>query len=197
MTSENYFETGDPVHNSDGEELIFICGHGFDQALVMNRYGDAKVVSLPLYYMPNIIPLVKDGDFHTTSTQKHTIAEYIDEEANKKIGDLVVEMANIRPNVTGLPMVIWIQPDTGLPHGPRIKVQKQHGSKIQPYQWASVSISGEPEIKNGELSLEDFDLVKDFILKHKDKLLEVWNDEISPDDFTDYLKLQNKKLPLY
>jgi hypothetical protein len=101
-----------------------------------------------------------------------------------KFKESLYEMANIRPNVTGLPMVIWIQPFTGKEkHGPRIKVQKKHGSKVNTTNWVTVSISKLPEIKDGLLSKENFKLVSKWIILNLKGLRDVWNDKITPSKF--------------
>jgi len=122
------------------------------------------------------------------------IAEFIGHDNNEFIGieeaeNMLLEMSNFRPSKTGLPMVIWIMPDIHHQHGPRIKVQKKHGDKvIDPNSWASVTIEDEPEVVVGKLPINDFNLVKEFIILNKEKLLEVWNDEIDPIDFAKIIK---------
>ena len=96
--------------------------------------------------------------------------------------DMLLEMANIRPAETGLPMVIWVQPDIHKKHGPRIKVQTEHGDKISSH-WSSVTIENNPRIIVGELSSSDFKFVARFILLNLEPLLRLWNDEISPIQF--------------
>lgn len=95
------------------------------------------------------------------------------------------EMSNLRPNETGLPMVVWVNPNTGRErHGPRIKVQTQHGNKVSPDKMTAVGFSRDGSVTNfGGLSDKDFDLVKTFINKNIDILLKLWDDEISPAEF--------------
>ena len=106
-----------------------------------------------------------------------------------KFKDYVIEMTNIRPSRSGLPMVIWVQPDTGRSkHGPRIKVQSRHGSKVNVLNWVSVTISKNPEIKVGLLSNDDLKIVKNFILLNYDNLIKLWKDKIDPMDFVNIMK---------
>jgi hypothetical protein len=107
----------------------------------------------------------------------------------KKIAEKIIwAMSNFRPMETGLPMVIWVNPKTGLEkHGPRIKVQKEHGSKSQLGNWASVTISKNPEVR-GKLSPQDAKLVFAFIEENLENLLSLWNDEISPLEFGSKIK---------
>lgn len=105
------------------------------------------------------------------------------ESLEKKIKRIIWAMSNFRPNETGLPMVIWINPKTGLEkHGPRIKVQKDHGSKAQLGKWVTFTISKDPQLK-GVLPLQDKKLVIQFIKTNLEILLALWEDEISPLDF--------------
>lgn len=106
-----------------------------------------------------------------------------------KFEDYVIEMTNIRPSRSGLPMVIWVQPDTGRSkHGPRIIVQSKHGNKVDVLNLVSVTISKNPEIKAGLLSNDDFKIVKNFILLNYDNLIKLWKDKISPANFVNIMK---------
>jgi len=104
--------------------------------------------------------------------------------------DELFEMANLRPNETGLPMVIWVSPRTGKEkHGPRIKVQTFHGSKSDSERLASVGFTRDGKIENfGGLSNQDFQLVSLFITNNLTNLLRLWDDEISPFEFSSTLK---------
>jgi hypothetical protein len=89
------------------------------------------------------------------------------------------EMANLRQNSTGLPMVIWVSEKGHTQHGPRIKVSKTHSYRANITNSVSISISNEPEIVAGEgLSNKDFELVKKYIKLNKDVLLDYWDGEI-------------------
>ena len=95
--------------------------------------------------------------------------------------DNVWAMSNIRPKNTGLPMIIWIKPKGNEQHGPRIKVQKEHGEKAKEGFWVSVTIEDRPKVI-GDLSKKDEKLVKKFIKLNKEVLLDVWNDILDPYD---------------
>ena len=49
-------------------------------------------------------------------------------------------MANLRPDETGLPMVIWVSERGNARHDARVKVSQAHGSRIDPNNTASVAI---------------------------------------------------------
>lgn len=94
------------------------------------------------------------------------------------------EMSNIRPDKTGLDMVIWIFPFTGKEgHWARIKVSKHYGNKVSSDLF-TITIEDKPEVigDTGEISNKDIQKVVDFIKKNKLTLLKVWNDEIDPID---------------
>ena len=97
-------------------------------------------------------------------------------------------MSNVRPIKTGLPMVIWIKPRGNENHGPRIKVQKEHGEKAREGFWVSVTIEDRPRIIGSGLSDRDFKLVEQFIKLNKIDLLKVWNDEVDPSDIVNNFK---------
>jgi len=99
----------------------------------------------------------------------------------------IYEMANIRTYKTNLPMVIWIFPKTGNEkHFARIKVSKIYGDKAT-NDLFPITISDSPclpdkNIKTGEITKQDLDKVFKFIKLNKDVLMQVWNDEITPDE---------------
>ena len=74
-------------------------------------------------------------------------------ETQKLPSDLepLFEMANLRPKSTGLPMVIWVSEKGRSRHGPRIKICRQHGEKMDIANTASVTIEDEPRVIGGEV----------------------------------------------
>jgi len=44
--------------------------------------------------------------------------------------DELFAMVNLVPRLTGLPMTIWVRPESGLPHDIRIKVNMTHGRSM-------------------------------------------------------------------
>ena len=92
------------------------------------------------------------------------------------------EMTNVRPDETGLKMVIYISPRMGAKHGPRIKVSTFYGEKIYKENYFSITIEDEPRVigKTGDIKLEDVKKACQFVQENKDVLLKLWYDEISP-----------------
>ena len=101
--------------------------------------------------------------------------------------DNFFEMANARPNKTGLKMVIWIFPKTGKEKHecPRIKVQNVYGDKCS-NNWFSVSIDKEnPEVLVGstdKLNQKDLNKVFLFVRLNYETLMRLWRDEIDSHD---------------
>lgn len=94
------------------------------------------------------------------------------------------EMSNIRPDKTGLKMVIWIFPYTGKEkHWARIKVSKHYGNKVSSDLF-TVTIDDEPEVigSTGDIKSSDIEKVISFVKNNKKVLLQVWNDEIDSID---------------
>jgi hypothetical protein len=117
-----------------------------------------------------------------------TLIKNVIEELMDKLHTQKIAMTNIRPKNTGLPMTIWVQPFTGKErHGPRIKVQTEHGEKVQNSNWVSVTVEDNPQLI-GKLDPADFKLVKEFVLKNKVELLRLWNDEIDPIEFVAHIE---------
>ncbi len=89
--------------------------------------------------------------------------------------EIFFEMANLRQNSTGMPMVIWVSEKGYVKHGPRIKVSKTHSHKADIQNSVSVSINDKPEIVAGiGLNTKDFELVRQYIKINKDILLDYW-----------------------
>jgi len=99
------------------------------------------------------------------------------------------EMANVRPDKTGLRMVIYISPRNGSKHGPRIKVSQQYGEKTSS-DFFTVTIADNPVFsgKYGNIKGGDIDRVREFIQLNKDILLQLWYDKIDPFDAVSQFK---------
>lgn len=102
------------------------------------------------------------------------------------------EMANIRPEESGLPVVIWVMPKTGNEkHNARIKVERNYGNKAKNDTF-SLSIDKEnPQIvagDKGNLSNKDVELIKLFVINNYTALMSLWNDNISPFQFVSKIR---------
>ena len=99
------------------------------------------------------------------------------------------EMANFKPNETGLPMCIYLSPTTGLKHGPRIKVFDKYGNCGNNEKQVPITISDNPSVegKFDNIKLKDVELVKQWIIKNKSALIDFYYNKISIDIFRNRL----------
>ena len=88
-------------------------------------------------------------------------------------------MANVRPKVTGLPMVVYIS-ERNARHGPRLKVSQFYGDKISRDALFSVTIERTPRVvgDRGAIRSRDLGLVFDFIELNMQVLLAYWEQTI-------------------
>jgi hypothetical protein len=106
----------------------------------------------------------------------------------------MMEMANLAPSRTGLPVVIWFG-EVGGQHGPRIKVSNIRG-KFAANDNFVVSVDKEPRLltpRAMKLKKEEFDDISDWIKINYDSLMLMWKAYESGEDATDVI-LQLKKL---
>ena len=98
-------------------------------------------------------------------------------------------LANVRPKVTGLPMVVYISERTAR-HGPRLKVSQFYGDKISRDALFSVTIERNPRIvgDRGEFRGRDLGLVFDFIDLNQQVLLAYWGQTIDTADMLQGLR---------
>ena len=86
------------------------------------------------------------------------------------------EMANLTPDDTGLPFIIWISPKSGKEkHWARIKVE--YDNILYP-----ISISGDPQFQtSGHIKIpfsgKQIKQIKKFVTSNKALLLKYWNSE--------------------
>jgi hypothetical protein len=106
------------------------------------------------------------------------------------------EMANVRPNKTGLKMVIYISPiDRQAKHGPRIKVSKKYGDKIGKGNSFSISFDRLGNVKlehkkTGDIKSSDVEDALRFVELNWQILLSLWDDKIdSIDAVSQFIKV--------
>jgi hypothetical protein len=78
------------------------------------------------------------------------------------------EMVNIRPELSGLPFIVWISEKGGARHDVRVKREFS----------ATVSVRPKIEVLAGELSPRDLQLVHDWIELNRDTIIRYWNGDI-------------------
>ena len=147
---------------------------------------------MPDYTNMNILTndeFIEDQNYETIDELLQTI--YTDE--------MLLEMANISQNTTGLDVIIWVQTNntqsTGKHNLPRIKFQNNTATKIQINELIPISISDEPKIllKNNDLnkikiSQAQINEVKLWIVKNKEILIDYWKEKITTDELFQKLK---------
>ncbi len=86
-------------------------------------------------------------------------------------------MANLSPNCTGLPFVLWISSKSGATHDVRVWISQ--GPKYGPSEMISVAIR--PEINvvgGGRIEDHDLDLLRSWIKINYDVIVGYWEGEI-------------------
>ena len=89
-------------------------------------------------------------------------------------------LTNLRPKRTGLLIVVYVSPKGRSTHGPRIKASNKYGGKTSEGDWFTITTADEPQVI-GESELikrRDVQSAKRWVQINKDKLLQVWEDEV-------------------
>ena len=113
--------------------------------------------------------------------------------------EMLLEMASISQNTTGLDVIIWVQTNNTQSPGkhnlPQIKFQNNTSTKIQINELIPISISDNPEIllKNNDLnkikiSQAQINEVKQWIVKNQEILIDYWQEKITTDELFQKLK---------
>jgi hypothetical protein len=102
-------------------------------------------------------------------------------------GQAQFEMANLRPERTGLPFVVFISQKGGARHDVRIKLAR--APKVHPSEMITVAVRPVPRVIRGRVSAREFDLVKRWIELNTDALVGYWNGAIEyTEDVMDAIK---------
>ena len=91
-------------------------------------------------------------------------------------GQATFDMANLRPERTGLPFVVFISQKSGARHDVRIKLAR--AAKVRPAEMLTVAIRPAPRVIRGEISLHEFELVSRWIELNRSVLIDYWNGNI-------------------
>lgn len=83
-------------------------------------------------------------------------------------------MANLYPEQTGLPFILWISVGQGARHGPRVKVVRTLSDL--PQNMASVSIAEPVTVHSGPaMSNKELAQLREWIELNRNTLLDYWN----------------------
>ena len=113
--------------------------------------------------------------------------------------EMLLEMANISQNTTGLDVIIWVQTNntqsTGKHNLPRIKFQNNMETRVQINELIPISISDNPKIllNNNDLnkikiSQAQINGLKQWIVQNKEILIDYWEENITTDELFQKLK---------
>lgn len=87
------------------------------------------------------------------------------------------EMANLRPDRTGLPFVVFISQRGGTQHDVRVKVSP--GPRFDPATAVTVAVRPEPRIvPPGNLAAEDYRRLVAWIELNRQAIIDYWNGDI-------------------
>jgi hypothetical protein len=91
-------------------------------------------------------------------------------------GQATFDMANLRPDRTGLPYVVFISQKGGARHDVRIKLAR--AARVRPSEMLTVAVRPVPRLIRGTMNREEFDLVKRWIELNRNVLIDYWNGDI-------------------
>jgi hypothetical protein len=91
-------------------------------------------------------------------------------------GQASYEMANLRPERTGLPFVVLISQRGDARHDLRVKVAR--GAKVRPSEMVTVAIRPAIRVVRGSLDPRDLALLTRWIDLNRNTLIEYWDGDI-------------------
>lgn len=99
------------------------------------------------------------------------------------------EMANVRPEISGLPFIVWISEKGQARHDVRVKVSP--GPRVREFT-ASVSVRPDVQVVAGALAPRDLELVRAWVELNRDVIVKFWDGDIL---YTDDALAALRKLP--
>lgn len=97
-------------------------------------------------------------------------------EAEAVAGQTLFEMANLRPERTGLPFVVFISEKGGAWHDVRVKLAR--AAKVGSSEMITVAVRPAPRLIRGRLSPREFEQVREWLELNCDALVRYWDGEI-------------------
>jgi hypothetical protein len=96
-------------------------------------------------------------------------------------------MANLRPERTGLPFVVFISQRGGARHDVRIKLARS--PRVRPSEIITVALRPAPRVIRGQISVHEFELVRRWLDLNAAVLVDYWNGVIAyTEDVMDALR---------
>ncbi len=90
-----------------------------------------------------------------------------------KEGQATYEMANLRPERTGLPFVVFILQRGGARHDVRVKVAR--APRVRPSEMVTVALRPSVRVVRGRLDPHDLALLRQWIDINEKILIDYWN----------------------
>ncbi len=91
-------------------------------------------------------------------------------------GQALFEMANLRPERTGLPFVVFISQRGGARHDVRVKVARS--AKVRPSEMVTVALRPKVRVIRGTLERDDLAALADWLDLNRDVLIAYWDGDI-------------------
>jgi hypothetical protein len=85
-------------------------------------------------------------------------------------------MANLRPDRTGLPFVVFISQKGGARHDVRIKLART--AKVRASEMITVAVRPAPRLIRGKMNRSEFELISSWIELNRSVLVDYWNGDI-------------------
>jgi hypothetical protein len=102
-------------------------------------------------------------------------------------GQATFDMANLRPERTGLPFVVCVSQRGGARHDVRIKLARS--PRVRPSEMITVAVRPAPRVIRGRVSAHEFELVGKWLDLNADVLVDYWNGVIAyTEDVMDALR---------
>jgi hypothetical protein len=113
---------------------------------------------------------LREAPSGVTAKKKPVVAE------GEPEGQASYEMANLRPERTGLPFVVFISQRGGARHDVRVKVAP--GAKVRPSEMVTVAIRPSVRVVRGALDPRALALLTRWIDRNRDTLIKYWDGDI-------------------
>jgi hypothetical protein len=91
-------------------------------------------------------------------------------------GQALFDMANLRPERTGLPFVVFISQRGGARHDLRVKVAP--GPRVRPSEMVTVAVRPAVRVVRGKIDPSDLALLRRWIELNQDVLIRYWDGSI-------------------
>jgi hypothetical protein len=91
-------------------------------------------------------------------------------------GQALFDMANLRPQRTGLPFVVFISQKGGARHDVRVEIAR--AAKVRPSEMATVALRPDMRVVRGAVDPSDLGMLARWVELNRNVLVDYWNGEI-------------------